>query len=463
MVGCEMQNILISKILNPIAKIMEKIDERVKNIIFIIAGIGIFVQFLLMNADIVNYRYLYIYIVFCACIGIMILCSLKADIKPLKFDKFLLYPLLAYGFFRLLSAFLYLNDYFLNAVDVLIVFPIIYIVANSLDFNKIFRLLNLVVIFSFVIFLIYSMVFLPIEGRRYKSFFTNENDFAFYLTTVFCSLLIENFNIKKLNLKAFSVWILFGLNIGLLLYSNSRTGQYGAIITASLALILFLIMQRNNLKKVILLNIIPVALFSVAFLIGTIYVFNAVSNVGIFVDNFVASFNQEEVTTSPDDSSDSSKDEEGKTQLEIFDEILSYNDKKTDTTDKTLDQISTGRISIWKVYLSGATLFGTSNNEALYVEAKDQAFSTAHMLWIEIAYESGFIAAAFYLILNIFAGLKSIKFAWKNNKNVYALFPFLVAIMFGFVAALSSPVHPCTYMITLLYFFSLIPLMKKED
>lgn len=138
---------------------------------------------------------------------------------------------------------------------------------------------------------------------------------------------------------------------------------------------------------------------------------------------------------------------------------MEVNKKKNDTEGKTLDDVSTGRLSIWKEFAKHVRLFGVEEFSGYYVESQGQSFNTAHNTPLEYAVHSGLICAVCYFLFNLLAGLKSIRFALWNRMDGYELLPFVITIAFGIISMLASLKTPFYYMISMYYFFAQAPLM----
>ena len=136
--------------------------------------------------------------------------------------------------------------------------------------------------------------------------------------------------------------------------------------------------------------------------------------------------------------------------------------KKNETENKTIDDISTGRLTLWKAYTSDLNLFGHATVPTVYVPLTGQTISSTHMTCLQFAYESGIFAGAFYLLMNILSGLLAIWFAWKFRAEKYAILPLAVTIIFGVGSMLSTCTLVFGQIITFTYYCVLFPLVIRH-
>lgn len=91
---------------------------------------------------------------------------------------------------------------------------------------------------------------------------------------------------------------------------------------------------------------------------------------------------------------------------------------------------------------------------------------SSHFTIIQFAYQYGALAGVFFLLLNILAGLSSIRFAVLRKDIKYRLAPLAVAVAFGATSVMEAISNPLDGL-SLLYYLSLtsliaVPRTKKE-
>ena len=136
------------------------------------------------------------------------------------------------------------------------------------------------------------------------------------------------------------------------------------------------------------------------------------------------------------------------------------NEGKTSFDGKNLNQISTGRLEIWRVFAGHVRLFGTDEEVRFFVPSRNDYYVTSHNTPLEFAVYSGIFCGILYFLFNLLAGLKAMGYAVKQTKeNGYKLLPIAVTMAFGVCSMLGSLKTPFTYMITVYYFFVQAPLV----
>ncbi len=475
-----LQKLLIQFILQPLSGLMQKIPEKIRDTVFVSSGLMIFLVYFLKNSGVLSSRFLYIFVIDVVFCGLMLLCSLPQKLEPIRFDLWLLIPWLGLGGFMLLSGITESVDYLPDALLLVVMFPVFFIVWNNGDMKKHLRQLLKISKYSFIIFFSVSILFFPLQGIKYKGFFTNENGAAFYLALVSCCIALEILACRKINWAYFGNLILLGISAAMVYYTNSRTGQLALLLAIPLTVVLYLAIQPKACVKILCLKAAPMLLSVIVFMTATLYIITLPQTVIQMAGNL---FQQKPpvVSTQPSDPSQSQPSDPSQSQPslpsnpseptspikpgDMLNQIQDYNDLKTDTTDKTLDQMSTGRVSIWKAHLAHVTFLGHPMSETFQFIGKwgkEVTRSTAHNTILEFAYRHGALAGVFFLLFNLLAGIKSIVYAFKHRDEEYALMPFAVSVTFGVMSLLSSFAVVFYYMIAMYYYFVQAPLMKKE-
>ena len=282
----------------------------------------------------------------------------------------------------------------------------------------------------------------PHKNEQYAGLFGNVNGAAFYYALVFSCVLVEIFEQKQFSIKLLFLCIILGLDSALLYYTNSRTGLLAAILCSLVCCICHLHSKDEELLKILKTHIIPVVLAVALFIPSTLYiiampqkVYKMLATSGI--DESV------ELNNKTNDSDDIVLDISG---------FIKKNRQKTTVIDKDIDQISSGRISIWRAYIQRLNLTGHDTSERFYIKERASDNRTAHMLILEYAYRSGLLAGVLYLIFNIWAGVRAVRLAWYD-KGSYILAPISITIIFCVISGLASVGTPFLYMCTMYYYF----------
>ena len=465
-----MQRALIRFVLEPLAKLTNKTSQKFQDRLFIFAGLGIFLYFFLYNMTLIPWRYLYSFVLCCGFLGLMILAGAGHELQPVRFRWSMGLCWFGVGALMLLSGVIHNFNYLPEAMLFLAAYPILYICWGNGDTERLFRLLIRLCRISAVIFLAASFLFAQITLRKYGGIFHNVNNCANYLSLVCVCLAVEIAYCPRFSRRLVLDVLLFGACEAIISYTNSRSGQLSMLFAVAAGSVMFLLThdRKKNLK--FLVRAASCALVSVVMISSLLYVFQLRQYLPLPYYSTASHefyFNQrwDSVFNPPDPSAPSDPKDPDKPKDPDFFGLDSYeelNDKKNDTTDKTADQFSTGRISIWKAYLKKLTLFGVAEKEPVYIDILYREINTTHVTILEIAYESGIFAGILYFCVNILSGLLAIAYAWKHRREKYALMPLMVILTFGIDSVLRTTNISFNYMTTFYYYLILFPLITKD-
>lgn len=432
------------KILTPIGRLTNRFNEKGRDGLFMLACVLIYLQFFVRGTT-NRYRYLLYFGAGCVLLAIMLLCTMSKQIRTVRFRPLLAVTWFGAGLLILLSGVRNSMDFLPEALLMVIVYPVVHLIWNSGDHSRIFRLLIRSTELSFVIYLVYTLIKYPITQVRYGGLFENMNSAAGYLGVVFVCELIQCLAVKKLDVKAILRFILLGLSVALTLYTCSRTGQLEILMAGLVAAAVCLINGRKAQLKLNLRNIGIICVSMVLFFNITAYIFQAEKIVTPILNGTASEEAAWEDVIHPSD-------------------FANLNDQKLDTDGKDLNEISTGRIDIWKGYASQLNLFGHEDTGTVVIEynGEERVYHTAHMTLLQIAYESGIIAALLWLAFNISAGICSVLYALRRKDDPMAMVPLLFTIAYAVNYLLASTGISFWYMSTFLYCLVQFPLMAKE-
>ena len=342
------QKKLIRFLLEPLAIITEKVSSKIKNAIFVITGILITMLYFIQGSGLISVRYLFYFCIGCLLLGVMILCTLKPNMQPVKFRPFIMICWFIIGATMLYSGIFNSADFLPEAILFLIAYPIVFIVWNNNNTDEIFKKLITVTDISFIIYLIVSMLLFPMHSLRYSGLFNNVNGAAGYLTIVFSCLLIEVVKEKKISAKFFFHLILLGISIASLMYTNSRTGQLEMIIVFFTFIVVFSISHIKEKKLYIFRNTFLVVISAIIFFYTALYGFQAGNYLPLPKLN-ADTWTDEEI--SANDSINLTKDR--------------FSSDETISGTSIINSYSSGRIAIWKEYAMQLNFKGHSDSPPL--------------------------------------------------------------------------------------------------
>ncbi len=464
----KIQNFLFNFILFPLSKFMGNFSSKTKDRIFVVSAFLLFCNYFVYSffraTILFDLRYFYVFVIGCFLSGVMILCSLPSDFVPIKLNWWICLPGIGFGICALISGFVNDTNHFSQAILALIVFPIVFLVWNSVDVFKIFKLLIKGCRWSFYLFLIIHFILYPIEGRQYEGMFYNTNGMSAYLTVVFCCLLVEIYAVKTKK----KFWLnatLLAIVCAYLYYTGSRTGLLSAAMAVLVFLIIILLFDFKNSINFCIKRLSLIAL-SLVVIVPSVIVASQISDKTVdWVSSFVIENNngaQNPNNETDKDLGNTSNKGNNQNWKDILNEIKETNEDRMNTDDKTLASYSTGRLGIWEGFIKELNFSGHSDSYSFKIEVGDRIYETptAHNNILQYSYSFGILSGLLYMAFNIFAGIKSVIYAFKNKNQPYALLPLIITIAFGVTSLLAS-IGSFNCMLAYYYYLLQAPLIKK--
>ena len=252
--------------------------------------------------------------------------------------------------------------------------------------------------------------------------------------------------------------LLFGLALGLNYYTNSRTGMYALYFALFLGAGLFLLRREKKLQFIGRLSLCTLS--GLIFIMTLIYPWQLRQFIDLpYFDGEeygIYHATREEILEAADPNWEEHLPESGFMDVQGFFHISSV---KNDTSGKTLDTYSTGRISIWMAFAGDLNLRGHKTVPPKYIPAYDKEFETTHNTILQYSYESGIGAGLAFLLLNISSGLATIWYGWKHGKEDFSVAPVMFTAAFGMMSMLGSCSASFGYLATLYYYLAQFPVM----
>lgn len=470
------QNCLIRFVLAPLAKLAHLLSQKTLDRLFVLSGLALFGCFFLYSADVIKLRYLYYFAACCLCFGLMILTSLPEEIRPVKWNWLMFGPWILMALLLTASALYNTLDYLTEAVLFLVAYPVVFISWNNLDREKIIRKLIRVVQFSGVMFFAVSFLLIEITTKKYGGIFKNVNNCAFYLVVVAACSAANLIGRPKLSWRSMGDILLFGACQGMMYYTNSRTGQLALYVMALVALVVYLLAHRKDGKQInlrFLLRFGCCVVASVVLMNSMVFLFQLRQYIPLpYYEKTVKSFYfspewEKRLFAQPDQPGVTPGVPQEGFLVEFFDtqSFAEVKEEKTKTEGKNLNSYSTGRLTIWKEFTGALNWTGHDREFLVCVINTNKEpiiINTAHMTVLEFAYESGIVAGALYLAINLISGVLAICYAIKRKAERYAMFPLLLIVVFGVCSMLATMNNSFSYMATFYYYLALFPLMVRE-
>ena len=450
-----LQEKLIQWILNPLSKITERIPMAAKDAAFALSAVFITLMVFASGGGFYTGRYLYVFLLGCCFLGLMILAGMTPELRPVRFSRPLTVCWMGVTLFMLLTGFLVETDALSGAILWLVVFPVFYMVWQG-GFDRLVSLTIRGVILSFLLFIAVSLFLYPINGINYSSFYLNRNRAGMYLTAVFVCLLTYVFSRRTPSPLMFTAELLSGFVGATIYYTSSRTSIMACIICFFTTGLFHLFLQKKERRRILLVQLLPIAAATLILIPTAIHIYRACNHVTISIQTALHS--PEKDTNAPGVEPLPELPPETDAS-EVLDHMRDYAAARFDTKDTTLNDFTAGRAEIWSIYLREVGLLGNPSGRELYDSSGELIKLSSHLTVLQFAYTSGAPAGLFFLLLNILAGLASIRCAVKRHDFKYRLFPFAAAITFGAVSVMEAIGGALTDTLSLLYFISLTPLI----
>ena len=450
------QRLLISKLLLPLSRLTAGWSERTRDHVFIGSGLLIFAQYFLRGMGFAEYRFLVFFTIDCVFFGLMILSTLKSGLQPVRFRKFPAFCWFGVGLLMLLSGVLVSENRFPEVALFLVAYPVTFVVWSNLEHGKIFRLLSRTCVLSFIFYTAINILAYPMGESRYAGLMRNQNGAAQYLVLVFSCLLVDLLPARKVNGKYVAKLVLMGLCVAQMYYTSSRTGYLGTIGTFAAAALLYVLTHVREKKRFLYRNIALGCLGALVCVNLSLYLFqvskllpDGPSQDTVFTDPNTQDPAKPDSQTSPDQA------------IHGLQGVKDVNGEKLAVEGKSLDNVSTGRVSVWKCFAADLNLLGHEDGKAYYIPSLEREISTAHNTILQVAYDSGVPSGILYLLYNLFSGVAAIWYAVRRREEPYALFPLAVTVSFGLTSLLATLTPSFYYVNTFYYYLVQFPLIAE--
>lgn len=455
-----LQEKLIQWILRPVSRMAEKIPRAVRDSAVSLSVAGFIFVLFGVNSRLLSDRFLLRFVVGCLLFAVMIFCGLTPDLKPVRFSRALTACWLPAALFMLLTGVLVDADRLSNATLFLVVLPVFYLVWSGPGFDRLFPLVIRGVMLSLLFFAVVSVFFYPLTSIDYASFFFNRNLTGLYLAGVFVCLLCFIFAQDRYSLRVFTADAATGFTAATLYYTNCRAAILASALCFLSAGVLQILTNRKNWRRVLLHQLLPIAAAVVLLVPNTAYLYRS----GYFLSSAVQKVFEEPAEEEPSAPGTPSVSEMMTAMEEYY---AKRNTTKSEIPNgealsplgKALDSLTSGRVTLWIIHMREIGLLGNSTDKVLYDLSGEVEHRSSHFTAIQFAYDYGVLAGVFFLLLNILAGLSSIRFAFSRRDIKYRLAPFAIAVAFGAESVMEALGIAVADILSLLYFLSLAPLV----
>lgn len=468
-----MQILLIKYLLTPLALIKEKLPERVWKILASVSVFGICLTQFAYGTGLIS-RYLIACVPFCLCFGIFILSGLSSDTKPVRFSWPMLICWFGVALMTLLTGILVEPNRLGIALIWLVAFPVYFIAWRNRTAEELAKPIINGAYLSFAVLLLISIFRFPIQGAQYMSFYSNQNSLALYSTAVYILALVDALSQKKFGARMLLAYAVLGMAAALIMYTNARGGQLSAAIGTAAAFICVLCSKKKRRMMALACSFLPVVLSVVVFVSSGVYIFKFGYELPARIEAMLsASEVTEPVATEPVMIGPSVTEPTVMPTEEptvpptinagtVIDSIINTQEIRQDKVNGGLNEFTSGRVEIWKIYLAEVGFLGNPNDKVLYYGDGEPLNLSSHMALLQMAYDTGILSALFFFLLNIISGLKAVAYAFKGKAEAYTLLPVVVAVTYGAYYLVEASVSPVTILLAFIYLMSQTLLIKVE-
>lgn len=409
--------------------ISSKVKNRILDILF--AMITIFALF--YSCAPVKVHLLIKCIIGSIILVLIIFFSIDGKLKKTTWDKKLVGLWLAFGLIRLLSGFVTSIEYLPLACVWLILFPMLFLVWSSRgDYNTLFNSLYKGFVYPVMIFIIISLLMVPISSGAFGGLTGNANAIGQDICAVI-PLILYRYNLESTSKKEKITLIVFiAIIISTMFYTRSRT----TTLAIGTVMLIWFVCQRFLYSmgwKKILKIALTIAILSCGFMYGILQINSAIH-------------------TAP-------QQQEAK-----MDDVVDGYVERIEGKDKQaggVENYSSGRTGIWKKVIESANILGHPSREHIVTERNGDVGANAHNNFLQFTYDQGIIGGVLFFILCGAAFLKTIYGAYQKNK--YYDFLLYNSVVFLIMSLVTSLNLPFLYIISFSYYMCYAVLFEQKN
>ena len=422
---------LYALILNPVYKITDKIDEKIRNAVVSLSCLGLTFYFVLFFTTYLHYYmrrgHTFNSLICSFVLFILLVFSIKGELKPVKWNKLVFYLFFLAGLGVVVISFLHPIGSGYRAWGLLMMFgfPCVYYVWNNRgDYDVLYARLSAATIVSGIVLYICTFIAAAlgepiIYENRVKGFFYDANQFSMIgMIMVSCTMYMLLVNRHS---KSWFVLTALGFGIGTDIVFLGESRLSILIIAGSLlAFTIYYIKsgkefhsEKSRSSRWIRAEILLISLI--------VFIFAGRAMISIneraISQNEVSLASVEYLVPSTIESAEGSA-------LDRF-----------DTEGKDLNSYTAGRYNIWKNYAQFLNLTGNDYSKSDWAALTGNTVKHAHNNFLEIGYRCGVPVAILHTVLELVAGI--ICLIWLFGRK-YKEPAYLFAIVFMITYAVQS-------------------------
>lgn len=334
-----------------------------------------------------------------------------------------------------------------------IIFPLLNIIVRGNATNRFMKSICFGTTIVFVLFILISIIFVPLSYTQYASIIGNPNEMGQYLVFVIPCLLFLYDNYHK-----FRYIVLIDIAINFIIFSISRTSYVCILAIIIISMMYYLI--TSGVKSLLLGLVKNIFVFAIIFLL-TFGLMTTGNKVLRDIEKNI--FGQEYIFYSKlyqyDGTEISLKDLENYISLRVGKGVVENeivqsevgNEMSNSTQHKQnvdIEKMSSGRTDIWKAFLSEINIKGHSSDVGVHVKELDYVEDDAHNTYIDNAYYFGIISGfgmvgyigyfSIYMIKMLYRMIKDRK---KRPTFYLQAEMFIAFFITSMLASVFSPFH----------------------
>ena len=418
--------------------------------------------------------------VFCIIfLSLAVIMSIDRPLKAVKWNPVFSIPWFVCGAIALVTSLLMEigKGYLPLAICMLVVFPCMYLVWSGRgDYETLFDMAAKGFVICFFLFFVLCVIFYPFNiltviSGRYQGATGNPNTLGLISAgAMTCGLyLMTRAKRGGWLLAILACEIAFSLAI----VSESRSALFSIIAQMGVFLIYYVkyyIWERDLLKSVfkllllavLIIGCIPLnqALLSNSIMPMRIEITKVVKQVAKDVKAEARIQRQEERNKKRGIRTETAALEESQDPVDALEQQETPLQERFSTEGKDLNQLSSGRLALWKVYLQELSWKGHSS-EDLIINPSTGTPMRSHNVFLEVAYHLGIPVGILFLAVAVWAGICILKFLFSKRfykQHPSALFSVLAIASFCIVGMVETPIFPFEREVALFYFIGLTSL-----
>ena len=418
------QKILI-RLLNPIGRIIARIDSKKNNIIIFVCCALInayFIAFFSNNwRGILPVSFTGTHILCSFILFILTLFSINRELNTVSCNNFLYYAFFVTGLAMFAISFIHPigSGYRAFSLIMMLGFPAIYFVwTNRRDINTLYFLLSLATDVVGLVYYVYCIRLafdgMLTTGTRAAANLKDANLLSMIGMVMFSSaayiVVLKGRSMKWFGFAALSA----GVGVSMVAMGVSRGSIL--IVAGSIFCLLWYILKislksNDKIKKAFCIKSIA--------MICSVFAFLIIGNYMIQTSIEIAGAQSEAMTVLAADTTG--------TADEIA--VSEITKERFSTGHKDINAFSSGRIRIWKNYSHHLNMLGNDFSRADWGELTDNTVGHAHNNFFEFGYRFGVPIALCHILIELYAGIVALKYLFSRKYKDPAFFFTVIYVM----------------------------------